>query len=103
MVEYTPDADKTDGFTLKPVRVETRDNRTIEAVHHVINPREQTLGLYINDRSGGIDLKIPLSNVVVIAKSAAGAGAIDASDGDTHDRVGESEEHGELAADGGDI
>ncbi|TKX72615.1 hypothetical protein EXE46_15640 [Halorubrum sp. GN11_10-6_MGM] len=92
MRNYGTNADKTDGFALKPVRVVTRDNREIEAVHHVVNSGEQTLGLYIAEREGGIDLKVPLSNVAVIAKSAAGARAI----GDI-----ESAENNELAADGG--
>ncbi|WP_152420913.1 hypothetical protein [Halorubrum coriense] len=92
MQDYDTNADKTDGFTLKPARVETRDNQTYDAVNHVINPSEQTLGLHIDERDGGIDVKIPLSNVAVIAQSPAGARAID-----------ESVEENELAADGGDI
>lgn len=103
MKDYNTNSNKSDGFSLEPVKVELDGKRVVEAVHHVINPREKTIGLHIDERGGGIDLKIPLCNVTGIAKSAAGAGAIDdmESSDDTHDRVNGSEENGELAADGG--
>ena len=104
MKDYNTNSNKTDGFSLEPVKVVLGGNRQIEAVHHVINESEKTLGLYINAREGGIDLKIPLCNVIGIAKSAAGAGAIDDMESTTDtigsDRV-ESEEGDGLAADGG--
>lgn len=103
MKDYNTKSHKTDGFRTKPVRVETRDNREIEAVHHVVNDRAQLLHLYLDEREGGFDLSIPLSNVRHFARSAAGVRAIgvnDDSDTIGSDRVSES---GELAADGGDI
>jgi len=99
MSEYNTKSNKTDGFQMDPVRVELDDNREIEAVHHIINDQSQLLHLYINERAGGIDLSIPLSNVVVIAKNGAGARAIEDMTSDV-DTIVEADE---LAADGGDI
>lgn len=96
MKDYNTKSHKTDGLRTKPVRVVTRDNREIEAVHHVVNSTAQVLNLYINERDGGIDLRIPLSNVAVVVRSAAGARAVksEASDADTI--VSEEVERGDI-------
>lgn len=103
MKDNTSKSNKTDGFDRKPVRVETRGNKEIDAVHHVVNDQSQLLQLYINERAGGIDLSIPLSNVAFFARSTAGNHVLTSDSSDSDTIVPQSEEKDELAADGGDI
>jgi hypothetical protein len=99
MSEYNTKSNKTDGFQMEPVRVELDGNREIEAVHHIVNDQSQLLHLYIEERAGGVDLSIPLSNVVVIAKNGAGAHAIEDMTSDV-DTIAQADG---FAADGGDL
>ncbi len=85
-------ADKTAGFNAKPVSVVLNGNQ-IEAQHHITSANNRLLHLYIESRTGGIDVTVPLcSDKPAYARSDRGKAALG---------IGTDDEEPRLVADGG--